>query len=54
MGYAVVNFRVASSCSFRDNREKIFPDAGVDGGAGDIKASCSRPEVADVLFPVSM
>ena len=47
----MVNFEVAGSSSFRDNRENIFPDAEVDGGAGGINAICSRPEVAyDVIF----
>ena len=43
----MVNFEVASCSIFRDNGEKIFPDAEVGGGAGGISAICSRPEVAD-------
>ena len=45
--YVVVNFVVASSNSFRENREKIFPGAEVDGGTGGINAICNRPGVAD-------
>ena len=43
----MVNFEVASCSNFQDNREKIFPDAEVGGGAGGINAICSRWEVAD-------
>ena len=43
----MVNFEVASSSSFRDNRDKIFSDAEVGGGACGINAVCSRLEVAD-------
>ena len=47
MGYTVVNFEVAISSSFRDKREKIYPDAEVGGGDGGTNDNCSRPEVAD-------
>ena len=47
MGYVVINFEVACSSSFRDNREEIFPNTEVGGGAGGINAICSRPEVTD-------
>ena len=40
-------FEAASSSSFRDNREVIFPDAEVGGDAGSINAICSRSEIAD-------
>ena len=43
----LVNFEVVSCRILRDNRENIFPEARVSGGAGGTSASCSRPEVAD-------
>ena len=47
VGYVAVNSEVASSSSFRDDRDKIIPDAEVGGGAGGINAICCEPEVAD-------
>ena len=46
----MVNCEVASCSIFRDNREKIFPDAEVGGGANGINAICTRPEVADAVI----
>ena len=49
----MINFEVASCSSFRDNREKIFPDAEVSAGTGGITAICWRPEVADDVISIS-
>ena len=45
--YVMVTYEVASCSNFRDNREKISPNAEVSGGVGGINVICSRPRVAD-------
>ena len=42
-----MNFEVASCGIFHDNREKVFPDTEVGGGASGINGICSRPEATD-------
>ena len=46
------NCEVASRSNFRDNRDKIYPDAEVGGGADGINAICSRPELASYVVSI--
>ena len=46
----MVYFEVAHCSIYRDNREKIFPNAEFGGGTSGINAICCRPEVVNVIF----